>query len=784
MRLIVRKSARAIWRNKKAYGACIAVLSIGMMIYISMFSLMSQLEYGIDRYYDETNFADVFASVAAMPTSELKRLESIEGIEQVQAVLTQDVKVVMEGSSFIVKIKLVGANTLTEESLNQYSYSGYPLENTKDIWLGEDFYAAYQLSLGDTISLRINGKQEDFTISGTISSPEYIYVVESGAVIANEMAYTIGFVQANSLAELLQQEGVVNELSFALSDAYCFEDVQEPLQQSLERYGVQSLVARSEQASTSRIKEEVNELSIIGTVLPIIFLCASIIMMYILLKRMVEQERGEIGTLKAFGFHSGEIFCGYLINGLLCGAIAFLIGLLLSFPFGIYMYDAYQTMFSLPDPSFQLSGSVALSGFLLSLAVSLVAVWFGSSAVLKIHPAEAMRAAAPAVKISSFTIKSAVLLHWLGQKGNMVLRSVSRNLLRAALTVLCIGFAFAMMNVIVAMRASVIYLIEGQTTISERYDIKATLQSPKELQALLREAEGMQGVSRAEGLLAMSITLVHENRQETVAIYGLAYDSELYRIRDTDGRFYAPSREGLMLSASLAEKLQLQAGDIIELHSSYLLTTVKLPVVLVFEEPMGPGCYMELEALSSLFGAQNMANSLLLSVQPSSVELVQSTLIDAEQVSSVANQAQVTESNESMMESLNTMIGVFVAMAFLMALGSVYSISRITLTEKQRELATMRVLGFSVDEVYAIHANEQWLLFFLAVCFGMLPSMLLKDFIAGLFNNDSYTMSIDLSVFSVAISALGCALAMELTNRIAKKEISGYLLAEVLKERE
>lgn len=784
MKNIIKKSARAIWRNKKSYAACIAVLGIGMMIYISMLSVMDALKYGIEEYYEETNFADVFATLDAMPTDRMNRLYDIEGIEAVQGVLSQDMKVVMDNTAFIVKLKLIGAQSNDETSLNQYSYNGYPLTNQKDIWLGEEFADAYALQLGDAITLRINGKEESFTVCGTVTSPEYIYVVEENAVISNAQAYTIGFVQQSTIEELLGMQGMVTEISFSLQDGYIFEDVEHALEEALQPYGLKSLVKRADQASNSGIEGEINELIIMGTVVPIIFLTASVIMMYILLKRMVEQERSEIGTLKAFGFQSAEILAGYFINGMLCGALAFILGLLIANPFGSYMYDMYKDFFSLPNPYFSISRSIAIKGILIAIGVSLVAVWFGSNAVLKIHPAEAMRAAAPVANHSGISLNSKWLQARLGQKGNMVLRSITRNKLRAALTVLCIAFAFSMMNVIVAMRASILTMIDGQTTLSEVYDIKATLQAPQYLDTLVHEADALDGVSYAEGLLAMSVTLTNESKHETVAIYGVAEDATLFNIRDTSGNFHAPSRNGLMLSSTLAEKLGVQTGDILELDNSYLSDSIIIPVSLVFEEPMGIGCYMEISALSSLFTSRVVANSILLSVDTDLVSSVQETLIDAGNVTSVVNQAQVNESNQSMLENMNTMIGMFILMSFLMALGSVYSISRITLTEKQRELATMRVLGFSVNEVYSIHTYEQWIAFFLAICFGMILSLFLKEYIANLFNNDNYTMKISLSLLSSTVAFLGCSAAMTLTNKIAKKEIAGYALADVLKERE
>lgn len=363
----------------------------------------------------------------------------------------------------------------------------------------------------------------------------------------------------------------------------------------------------------------------------------------------------------------------------------------------------------------------------------------------------------------------------------MVLRSLMRNKIRAALTVISIAFAFAMMNITASMRIAFLDLIDGQTALSEVYDIKATLEAPEHLDTLMHEVDSLDGISCAEGLLAMSVTLTNESRNETVPIYGVSESSTLYNIRDTSGNFYTASKNGLMLSVNLADKLGVKSGDFIELDSAYLSNSVTVPVVFVFEEPISVGCYMEISALSSLFTSDVIANSVLITVHEEYYSTVQDTLIDADNVTSVISQTQVKTSNETMTANMGSLIGMLILMSFFMALGSVYSISRITLPEKQRELATMRVLGFSLNEVYSIHTYEQWIAFFLAMCLGMI--VFLKGYIASLFNSDNYTLTINLSLFSSALAFLGCGLAMVLTNRLAKKEIGVYVLTDVLKER-
>lgn len=784
LKSIIKKSIRSLIRNKGSYAACTLVLSLGIAVFISMFSILIQIREGILAYYEEAGFADVFVEVAAISENRLDKIKDLDGIQAAEGILTKTVRAEAGDSGELITVKLVGVNAEEEKQINQYAYQGNALEQNSDIWLGKAFYEVYQLTAGHRITLQVNGQKKEFTIQGIVTGPEYITTIAEDSLIPDERSYTIGYVNKDYLESLILMPGMVNEIGISLENGYEYDDISIMLEDFFDPYGIIKIYPQKDQISNYFIMDEIGQITTMGTVLPAVFLIVTFIMIYIMLKRLIEQERGKVGTFKAFGYTGRELACGYLLYGLIVGVLGFAGGVLFSYPFGQQLYSNYQTMYSLPDPNFMVSGRVCAAALAVAVFVSLLSVMTGVGAVMKIRPAEAMRAAAPKVRHSRFRFRGRISRFLFNNSGIMALRSMLRNRMRSALIIVSVISAFTIINVVYAMGMACDDTVVKQPMLVERYQIKAGLQNAAGADAAVSEVMRIDGVTGAEGILVMPVQLVNQNQKESVAVYGLPGGSDYYKIRSTEDQYYQATENGIILNTKQAQKLGVRVNDQIELRSPYLKEDISLIVIQVIEEAMGPGCYMELSSLSKLFYDETKVNTLLIRTRPNMVQQVQEEISGFPAVSSITNQARVLEVNRRMLNSLQVMIYIFIIMAALMGFGAIYNISKISLAEKSRELATMRILGYRIKETAAMNSFEQWMMLAVGILIGFIPTSLLKDYIASLFSNDYYTLSVVISVQSTAVAVLCCMLAVILSNQAAKKVISRYQLAAVLRERE
>jgi len=785
-RSILKKSIRSIVRNRGSYTACVIVLSLGILMFISVGSILAQVQNGIQSYYEEYRFGDAFATLQqGIPDNYIDKLKEIEGIREAEGTLTATYKANLGSSQEIIKIKLISAEPEVEKKINQYRYTGEPLKQKNDIWLGKAFYGAYGFENGDTVGLQVNGREALFTIKGTFESPEFITIMSDEAAFPDEKAYTVALVQNEALEGFTSQYGIVNELVFLLEEDVSFSDVEKALREKLSKYGLNSLIERKDQQSHFYITDEIAQMEALATILPAIFMFVSFIMLYIMLKRLIEQERGEIGAFKALGYKNQEIIVGYMLYGVAVSVLGFLLGLLISVPFGAQLYEVYQNMYSLPYPYFTLSWDICAGAFILSLAVSILSVFAGARSVLSIRPVDAMRARAPDIKGSKLNLDHFFFRMVLTKSGVMAIRNIERNKKRCLLVIFSIIAAFALTNVIYAFSRCANDILTTQTQTVQIYDIKAGLSGFRDSDNALGEIRRIDGVLDAEGMIILPVQMNQMNLKEDIAIYGLDRNSDLYKIMGIDGAYYQPPENGIMLSKRIAKKLQVGLNDAVEINSPYFRKEIKLYVTSLIEEAMGPGCYMNIETLSSLInGKEPVLNQILIKADAAKMGLIQEELAGFPMVTDIANKERIIEGNKTLLESFMTFIYALLIMAFLMGFGAIYNVSRISLAEKKRELATLRILGYRVDETAAINSFEQWLMLAVGIVVGFIPSYLLRDFVAEAFSTDYVILKPQISVQSVLAAVLCCILAVMLANAAAKREIKCYELVEVLRERE
>ncbi len=422
----------------------------------------------------------------------------------------------------------------------------------------------------------------------------------------------------------------------------------------------------------------------------------SVFMLYIVLRKMIFQERGRIGTMKAFGFSDGELIGAYLKQSFLTGVLGALLGSVLAIPFGIFMYEMYLDYFSLPGAGYHNYISTRLMGLFIGTATSMIATYLGVREILKILPAEAMRPAEPPSK------KQLHLGGWLsghlGPQQKIALQTVYQNKMRSVIIALAIAFPFAMVAVLSSFDTIAEQMYYDQFHYIQTYDLKLTLQqyqTPEQAVAAVRQLEG---VYQAEPLATLAINLQHENHQEMAALYLLPEESQLFHVMDIERNEYEPRADGLLLNATLAEKLQLEAGDTVQVESNWLTAEpVEVPVLAVLEESFGGGCYLSQAGCRRYFQAEPMANAVMLRAFDTS--RVKQQLMEAGQVISMTDAAQTLQSYEEMMGSMMLMIDLFALLSILAGFILIYNVLGISLRERRNEFGTLAILGASDEEI-------------------------------------------------------------------------------------
>lgn len=326
--ILFKKAMRSIWRGKRSYIACVVLMAIGIMVYTSFNLLYINLDKAAEKMYGEQRFGDAFASVRGMPVSMVGSLEDLDGIERADGRVTADARVMLpDKEEKIVTLRLHSFDPDEPEPLNTFLLTQGTAPADGEILVGDSFFKANSLRVGDDIKLIIRGKQAVFKISGAALSPEYVYAIpDTGQLMPDNEAFGFAYVTYSQLTAITGEQGLCDQLSFKLKDGVKFDSVKSQLEDALAPYGLIKVFDRKDQASAAMLEQEINSIGGMATSMPMVFIIMAVVILYIMLKRVIEQERGSIGTLKAFGFSDTQVLSHYLCYGIIASGVGGILG--------------------------------------------------------------------------------------------------------------------------------------------------------------------------------------------------------------------------------------------------------------------------------------------------------------------------------------------------------------------------------------------------------------------------------------------------------------------------
>ena len=788
--MLFRKMRRDLLEQKGAYAACVVVIAIGLMMYSSMSIVMDNLTLSKDRFYSNQNFAEGFAEVQAIPYNQIERLKNIEGIHDVQGRLIKDVRAIMPDSDDNVYLRLVSMDTSQAKVLNDVLLvEGISLsDNSMNMWVDNKFFEANNLLLNDQINFVTEGKLQTFQVIGTGMSPEFIYALRTmSEIYPNPKTFGIGYLPLSVMKNLFQEKDSVNNIVFTLVPGTSFEEVKSFLELELKPYGLKSLYPRDDQLSHVLLTQELDSLKAIAKSMPLIFLAVAAMILYIMLKRMIEQQRTQLGTLKAFGYTNREILFHYLsyalITGLAGGIIGGVSGTLLTGPF----LSLYREFFNMPglDPSF--SPQYFILSLLLASSFALLAGYQGCKKMLLFEPAEAIRPAAPPIGKKVFLEKSSFFWKMLTVQGRMAMRNMVRNKVRTSFLFIGIMLSFSLLAFPWSFKALSDVILFEQFEKVEVYDVKIPLAFPLHQEKAERELVDFPGVKAVESMAEIPVTLKNSWHERGVVLLGLKSDSLLYHIIDSSGKFVSAPENGLLISQRISDLLQADVGTILTVESPFFYKPDErktLQVVGVIPQTLGMNAYMEISALQTFIGQGPLATSIILSIDEASIPLLAEKYNDTPMINSIENRVSLLNQMRELMASYAGTIYIMFIFGIVIAFAIIYNSSIITVSERSRELASMMVLGMTPEEVLEVITFEQWFISIFAMLAGIPLTKLFMVGIGSAVASDMFSFNPKITFDTLLIAFLITVVSMIFAQRMAARKLKKLSLVEVLKSRE
>ena len=709
MSVLDRKLARDLWRLKGQVATIALVLACGIMAMVMMRGTYGSLLRARDAYYTAERFADLFVRVERAPEVVADRLARLPGVARVYTRVVEDVMLPLDDEPDPVPARIVSVPADGFAPLNgvRLVEGRYPSPHAADeAVVLEQFARAHGLHAGDRIPAVLNGSLRQVRVVGLGMSPEYVLAMSGRELLVDERRFAVLWMSRKAVAPIFRLEGAFNDVSLSLEPGASPAAVQLAVDRALAPYGGFHAVARERQQSHYALRGELDNLRNLAVIIPLVFLAVSAFLVNVVISRLVYLERTQIAVLKALGFTDGAVARHYLGLVTLIVALASAAGIASGVWTGGWMMGLYHEFFRLPGGTFRLSADLAALAVGVGLGAATLGALGAVRRVSRMPPAQAMRPPAP-LRYRRSLLERLGLGRLLGPAAMMTAREIQRRPIRFLLSTTGIAAGVAIYVMGRFSSDSFDHLMHEQFAREHEEDVVVTFTRPRPARAV-GEIAALPGVLRAEGHRAVPVRLHAGSRWRDVPLVGLPYPSRLRHLFHQGRVEVSPPEDGVLMTDRLADALGVRVGDEVRaeiLEGTWPTRTIR--VAALIDEPFGLQVYARDGWLDRLLREEPRVTSVVAQVDPGASAAVRARLKRMPAVAGSTSTARVRESYEEQTgDSMAIMTLILSLSAAAIAIGVVYNNARISLSLRSRDLASLRVLGFTRGEISAILLGE------------------------------------------------------------------------------
>jgi putative ABC transport system permease protein len=779
-----RKLVRDLRRMKGQALAVVLVMACGLAMMIMARSLIHSLDSTRREYYEANRFAEVFVHLKRAPESMAVRAAAIPGVAAVQA-----------GISVPVTLDIPGLEEPASGTVRSLPEFGPPELNRLflrlgrwlapggrgEVLVGEAFAAANQLGPGASVGLLLNGRRQQCRVAGIVLSPEFIFESRPGAALPDNRTYGVFWMPYKELARAFDLDGAFNFLSLTLAPGASERPVLAELDRLLTPYGGRGAYGRADHPSHIRVSDEIRVLSTLAIGFPVVFLCVAAFMTNAVLSRLLALQREQIAILKAFGFTNRQIVLHYLKFAFVMVAGGTVLGTAGGIVLGHRLVEMYHRFFRFPELVFRLDHTALPLALLACAAAAAAGVLGAVRRAARLPPAEAMRPEPPASYRPALVERTGIA-HVLSHTFRIAVRNLERKPLQAFFTVAGLALATGILIVPNCFRDGVAEVLDFQWDLIQRQDVSLSLVEPGNLKVrdLIRQ---LPGVLSVEPVRTVFVRIGHGHLRRQLGIQGLPAQGLHSRVIDAASRQVLLPPSGLVLSSKLAEVLGARVGDDLLVEALEGKRPKRLvPLVGLAEDFAGMAAYMDLRAVNRFLAEGDVITGASVTVDGARRGEFLRALKEVPRVGWVSIKNSLRENfRQTTAASIGLIQIIYLVFAMVVAFGVVYNNARISLAERARELATLRVIGFSRREVGAVLVTELVLLALVAVPLGLLAGTGFATVLVNAVNTETVRLPLIFTPANYAFAVLVVVVASALSALSVLWKLNHLNLVGVLK---
>ena len=794
---MVSTLSRALWRELRRRPAQILsvglVIALGVALFTASFDAFLNLTGSYEHMYRETRLAHVTA--IGGPTDEV-----VAAGEQMPALVATATRTVAdvplrprEGHALLGRAVGMPADGNAEVNAIQI-IEGQGLDPARpDAVVMEQHMAGhFGFEPGDSVDVSTRDGWRAMEIIGIAASPEYLWPARSrqevlvlpddfGVIFAPE-PFVAGLAPGAQRSEVL----------FRLADDASGEAVEAARDAAIAS-GAAAAFILDEQPSNAALQEDVAGFAEMSVMFPAFFLIAAAFATYVLLGRMIGAQQANIGTLRASGFSKRSILWHYAAIGIVLGIVGAIVGVVLGALLAELVTRLYTSVLSIPAAVVEVRLSTIAIGLLTGLLTGVAAAVLPARSASRISPAAAMRGPLPPGAGGMSLLERLIPpvrnlpVRWL-----TAIRGMGRARRRSVATI--VGVVLATMLVLVSwgMVDTIQTLLDRQFVEIQRHDAQLHV-ALGSADAVAADVSGAAGIDAVEVALAAPVSIGSDGRTYSTMLTALQPDAQLHRLRAPDGSTLPVPDAGILLGTALQGQLDIAVGDSVSLEVASLLRLEDVPVAGFVDEPLGTNAYASLPfataALGESFGSlmpegASPANLLMLTFEEGTdSDDMRATLSAIEGVEAYVDSNGLYDLAQQFMALFYAFIGVMIVLGGVLAFALIYNTMSANISERQGELAVLRILGLSQRSIGSLVTTQNMLLTVIGLVPGLVFGWILASIFMATFSSDMFTFDLEVRPTTFLFTAAAILVVGLLSQWPALRAVSRLDLGQIVRDR-
>lgn len=677
--MLFRKMLRDLWKNKTQFISIFLMSFVGMAAFAGLDAESSGGHQVITEYYEEYNLADYWVYGNGFDNDEVSSIKKLPGVNNVEK------RCVMNGKDAVDTDKVISLHFIKTNEINKlWVKEGIPFEEEKSGFYIEEIYAkANNIKVGDKMSVLLNNERIDGVVRGICENPEYVYYVLDGSLLMpNYSNYTFVYLTDDMYPD--KESIVYNQLLIDSNSST--NEGKEKIERVIDRKDV-VVSTRRQNASYAMFDDEMTQHKAMGVMFSIVFLLIAFLGIITTMTRVTANQRTQIGTLKALGFSKRTITLHYISYGVIITALGDIIGAAVGMTaFPAWIFPMFEGSYITP-PLHGVFTTFGLYGIVISVALSFLVSLLSCRKQLKDMPAITLKPEAPKITKANFFERS-ILWQRLPFSTQWNFRDIVRNKVRTLMGIIGIAGCAMIMIAAFSMNDSMRAIIGIQYSDINTYTTQVGFENDVDNMTKKEYAKKYKGQLIQNGTIEIASDTYKQNGNITVLSAG-----SYVHVLDKEMIPTSLTKNGIAVTKKMCDTLSVSKGDFVRWHITGDDKWQYTRIDQVIRDSVSQGIVMSQDTFEDLQYTFTPTSFVTRASVPKRL------VDDDDNIMSVVSLSDLMESLESSLSMMNQMIILLVVCAVLLGVIVLYNLGILSFTEKTREVATLKVLGFKSSKI-------------------------------------------------------------------------------------